>query len=254
MLPYPPNSETLSVFDAHVRALHVAPANGSSYHQWHYAVDAELLALVNHWHATGQVQHVTLLDMYFDDKKVDGSLQRDGARLRLRRLSGHSERRPQRSERRGDWSLREFKHQAKGATLWGIERDPHNIMADLVRLHKIEADGRPNPTPMTYCPAATSGGMRHRYGPKHVSNPRWWIDNGRVLVVEADPGARGWASDDEEVIEYNKPDDAYESDRVTEHPACCACVPVELPEYKDGHMKLLPGLPVPDVWGSVEIK
>src|SRR5688572_5779733 len=75
-------AEDMSVFDAQVRAAHVAPANTGAYHQWHYVVDEELLRLVNHWHATRQCQHIHIFDVYYDT--ADRVLTMDKTRLRLR--------------------------------------------------------------------------------------------------------------------------------------------------------------------------
>lgn len=104
-------AEDMSVFDAQVRAAHVAPANTGAYHQWHYVVDSELLRLVNHWHATRQCQHVSLSDIYYDTK--DRVLTMDKTRLRLRHISDHSERKVRHDIAIGEFSLR---LPAKGAS------------------------------------------------------------------------------------------------------------------------------------------
>ncbi len=245
-------AEDMSLFDTRVRAAHTAPANTGAYHQWFYRADAELLRLVAHWHETRQCQHVDWFDVYWDTQ--DRVLEKDKARLRLRQCWGHSERKVPHHEAIGSFSLRRPKHERDNAVLWCVDYQRSEIVSTLTQKYKLKTEGdRVSASPMSYCPCGMHGRMLHRYGPKQESNPRWWVEN-RMLVVEADPAACGWNSDDDEVIEYDRVDDPKEKEPpVPRLLTCSACTPPERPCYKDGYAKLLPGLPKPRVWDNVRL-
>ncbi len=247
----------LAVFDRAVCRAHEAPANADAYHQWHYAVDEPLVVLVNAWHATRQCMHVSLWDTFFDTH--EGTLHAAKANLRLRQNMGHSERVRWTGEGVGEWLLHREVKRTETVTLWEIWRGPYVERALQEDFH-LPVPERGRGSAMSYCRAARRVRWRERYQPKHDGNPRWWIEETQralMLVVEADPAAHGWDSDDDEVIEYDKGAPDEEDDAEITPPraiavldACRACQHTRRPPFKDGHGHLLPHLPLPVISGN----
>jgi len=279
------DAEDMLVFDARVRATHdptVLPANTAAYQQWHYAVGPDLLRLVNHWHATRQCVHLEMTDLCHDTD--DGVLERGHGQLRFRHVSAHSERYLNYNDRR--WHTTTLRREVKrdgNHRVFEVWRDAPYV--DYERVFEREfgiprAEPRDQHRhPMEYCEVGTDASQEvQRYQPHRESNPRWWIQERRPLcatrttlelVVEADPVARGWDSDEDEVIEYDKPDpvpiadaDKIDYSKMDETPPeiawqiahreeCRACRRGNflLTKLKDGRGYLRADLPRPVIWG-----
>ncbi len=268
-------AEDVTRFHRAVCAAHEAPASSAAYHQWHYAVDARLLALVNHWHATRQCAHLAFVDQFFDTP--DRQLRASKARLRKRQLYNHSERRHRAYEGIGGWTLRrEAKRVEHVGVVWEIWHDFYVVRSLQEDFKLVAPANKAHVSPLNFCSNCGKGVWRNRYQPKEESNPRWWIQEtywlhhpdspcGLELVVEADPAARGWDSDEDEVIEYGKEEEepvvahgwesgdderAVPQRQIHAIESCRGCVYHRLPEYKDGHGRLVPDVARPVIWGK----
>jgi len=259
-----PLTGKLEDFHARLCAIHRAPDGSASYHQWQYALTPALAALVQGWHAAREVQHTRWVDQYYDTPERT-LRDKHRAELRSRFCDSHSERR--RLENSPEWSLRwqpRLGDPELSCVCWGNGVLPL-LGYSLFRLPFLNRrrDGVPR-SPLDYAPACAGCVTIDRYGPRFESNPRWWVEVAHMehpddedkdfddqtrrflhvssLVVECDPVARGYDSDDDEVVEHaphvrtNNPE-ACKALGTAEHPftplsQCRVCTPVRLPPKK----------------------